>query len=230
MATAKQIAANRRNAQKSCGPTSIAGKQKVSQNRLVHALRGRFQVLEEVEKQEHYDALLNGLLKDEQPVGRAEIELVHKMAQHTWLALRALRMQENCFVPQPRTPEQIENGETPMGIVRDLESYVRYHGAHDRAYQRASKELRERRKEKLKAEIGFERQKLAQAEEIRRAEKHPVALAIANLKKQRLEMKFGQQLADALAHALPPNFDPSARNSAFPAAAPRRNPPISNTD
>ncbi len=211
MATAKQIAANRRNAQKSCGPTSIAGKQKVSQNRLVHGLRGKFQVLAEVERQEQYDGLLNELLEDEQPVGRAEIELVHKMAQHTWLARRALRMQDNCFVPQPKTPEQINNGEIPIGIAADLEAYVRYHAAHDRAYQRASKELRDRKKQRLKAEIGFERQKREQAEEIRKAEKHRVALAIATLNKQRLEMKFAQELADAL----PPNFDPSALNAAF---------------
>ena len=68
MATAKQIAANRRNSKKSCGPTSIPGKETVSQNRLRHGLCGKFQVLEGVEKQEHYDALLNQLMGDEQPV------------------------------------------------------------------------------------------------------------------------------------------------------------------
>ena len=68
MATAKQIAANRLNAKSSTGPTSDAGRAKVSQNRLRHGLCGRFQVLEGVEKQEQYDALLNQLMEDEQPV------------------------------------------------------------------------------------------------------------------------------------------------------------------
>ena len=219
MATAKQILSNRRNAKKSLGPTTDAGRAKVSQNRLRHGLCGKFQVLEEVEKQEHYDALLNQLMKDEQPVGQAEIELVVKMAEHTWLSKRALRMQSYCFIPQPRTPEQEKSGETPIGIHVELNNSIRYHTAHDRAYQRASKELRDRRKERLKAEIGFEQKKRAEAEETRKTEKHKIAIAIANLKKQRLERKFGQELADSL----PPNFDLSTLPPSLFGAAPRVN-------
>jgi cytosine/adenosine deaminase-related metal-dependent hydrolase len=89
MATAKQIAANRRNAQKSCGPKSAETKAKVSQNARKHGLCAHFHVLEGVERQEDFDAFLNQLIEDEQPVGQAEIELVVKMAEHTWLAKRA---------------------------------------------------------------------------------------------------------------------------------------------
>ena len=105
----------------------------------------------------------------------------------------------------------MKNGDVPMGIAAALDDYIRYHTSHGRAYQRASKELLERRKQKLKDEIGFERQKQQQAEEIRKTEKHKVAMAIANLKKQRLELKFGHELADSL----PPDFDISALNSLF---------------
>jgi hypothetical protein len=45
----------------------------------------------------------------------------------------------------------------------DLERYGRYQAFHDRAYQCASKERQERRKQRLKVEIGFESQKCAQA-------------------------------------------------------------------
>ena len=53
-----------------------------------------------------------------------------------------------------------------------IQLYMRYHTTHDRAYQRASKELRERQKERRLAEIGFAREKRAQAEEARRVEVH----------------------------------------------------------
>ena len=116
MATPKQIAANRRNAQKSTGPKSVETKAKVAQNGVKHGLCAKFRVLEEVEKQENYDAFLNQLIEDEQPVGQAEIELVVKMAEHTWLAKRALRMQNSCFAPEPKTPEEAKIGAIPVSL------------------------------------------------------------------------------------------------------------------
>ncbi|HEX7361246.1 MAG TPA: hypothetical protein VF283_12215, partial [Bryobacteraceae bacterium] len=97
--------------------------------------------------------------------------------------------------------------------VQPLELYMRYHAAHDRAYQRASAELQKRKKARLLAEIGFASQKRAQAEESRKAEKHAVQIATANLRKQREEMKLG----DAIAKMLPPDFDLSSLDQAFPA-------------
>jgi hypothetical protein len=88
MPTAKQIQANRRNAQKSTGPTSRAGRATVSQNSVRHGLAGSFRVLP-CESQDMYDQFLNQLIEDEKPVGLAEVELVKKMAEHTWLAKRA---------------------------------------------------------------------------------------------------------------------------------------------
>jgi hypothetical protein len=217
MATAAQIAANRRNAQKSCGPKSAETKAKVAQNSVKHTLCARFRVLDEVEKQENFDAFLNQLMEDEQPVGQAEIELVVKMAEHTWLAKRALRMQNECFSPVPKTPEQEKNGDIPVAVDFQLEAYVRYHAAQDRAYQRASAELQKRKKARQLAEIGFASQKRAQAEESRKAEKHAVQIATANLRKQREEMKLG----DALAKMLPPDFDLSSPDLPFSAAMDR---------
>ena len=202
MPTAKQIAANRRNAQKSCGPKSVETKAKVAQNGVKHGLCARFRVLEEVEKQENFYMFLNKLIEDEQPVGQAEIELVVKMAEHTWLSKRALRLQNNCFALQPKTPEQAKNSQTPVAVeITYLNHYVRYHAAHDRAYQRASAELQKRKKARQLAEIGFASQKRAEAEESRRAEKHSI------------------YMANALAKLLPPNSDPSTLNPPFSAAS-----------
>jgi hypothetical protein len=217
VATPKQVAANRRNAQKSTGPKSAEGKEKVAQNRTIHGLCGQFQVLQEVESQEQFDTFLNQLIADEQPVGQAEIELVVKMAEHTWLGKRALRMQGNSFIHMPKTPEQVKSGEIPVGIDSGLETFVRYHAAQDRAYQRASVELQKRKKERRLAEIGFESQRRAQAEEIRKMEKHAAGTALAKIRKQREEMK----MADELTKILPPDFDISAVNSLFSTSAPQ---------
>ncbi|MGH9619186.1 MAG: hypothetical protein ACRD45_05660 [Bryobacteraceae bacterium] len=214
MATAKQIAANRRNSEKSTGPKSVETKAKVAQNGTKHGLCAKFRVLKEVEKQENYDNFLNKLIEDEQPVGQAEIELVVKMAEHTWLAKRALRLQDSCFALEPKTPGEAKSGGIPVSLdPRELECYVRYHAAQDRAYQRASAEFQKRKKARQLAEIGFasqERKRVeearAEAEESRKAERHAVHIATANLRKQREEMKLG----DAIAKMLPPGFDVSS--------------------
>ncbi len=142
------------------------------------------------------DAFLHQLMEDEQPAGQAEIELVVKMAEHTWLAKRALRLQNNCFTLDPKTPEHTSNGEIPIGVDYHLERYVRYHAAHDRAYQRASAELQKRKKLRQLAEIGFASQKRKrmeearlQAGELRRTEKHAVHMATALLRKEREDLR-----------------------------------------
>ena len=183
--------ANRANAQKSTGPVTSEGKAKVAQNRTVHGLTGAFRVLEG-EDQALYDALLDLLMLDEQPVGIAEVELVKKMAEHTWLRERASRFQEACFVVMPRTPEQCANVEAEMAVRPELERYLRYQAHHDRAYARASAELLKRRKERRDLEIGFESQQRAQAQEQRREntenrrfERHQIAVAIDSTRLER---------------------------------------------
>ncbi|HEX4748445.1 MAG TPA: hypothetical protein VH302_02790, partial [Bryobacteraceae bacterium] len=75
MATPKQIAANRRNSQKSTGPRTSEGKAVSSQNRRIHGLLGRFEVFG-AEEQLEYDVFLDGLIDDQKPVGLLETELV----------------------------------------------------------------------------------------------------------------------------------------------------------
>ena len=171
MKSKRQLAANRANAKKSSGPRTEAGREKVAQNATKHGLSGgNFQVLS-CENQDEYNALFERFLQAEKPVGDVERELVVKMARHTWLSERALRCQEGCFLVQPRTPEEKENRQHGIAVRADLEIYVRYQAAHDRAYQRASKELQERRKQRTKDEIGFVSQKRAEAQEARREAK-----------------------------------------------------------
>src|SRR6202451_1798354 len=96
MSTLKQIFANRRNAEKSCGAKTEAGKAAVSQNATFHGLTGRFKVIEG-ESQETFDNLFNQFMLDEQPVGSVEIELVRRMAEYTWCRQRSARLLDDCF-------------------------------------------------------------------------------------------------------------------------------------
>ncbi len=198
-----QLAANRANAQKSTGPTSPAGKEKVAQNRTLHGLTGRFQVLPN-EKQERFEELFNQFIQDEQPVGSVEIELVRKMAEHTWCARRASCLLEACFLVIAQTPEQLANSEAEMRVRPELERYERYQAHHDRAYARASAELIKRRNERRKAEIGFESQKRAEAQEKRRdakenrqVEQHKVAFAAAQKRLEAAELNVFLKTAAA---------------------------------
>ena len=49
------------------------------------------------EDENEYPALYEGLLKEHQPATETEQILVKKMAQHQWMADRALYQQANCF-------------------------------------------------------------------------------------------------------------------------------------
>ena len=114
-----------------------------------------------------------------------------------------------------------------------METAIRYHIMHDRAYQRAEKQLMERRKQRQSAEIGFERKKALEADEERKkaqaerdkqraehdkaeaqrkAEKHQTAQEIANLKKQLLEMRFAKDLVAQLSRTTP---SPAAQSRDF---------------
>jgi len=221
MATAKQIAANRRNSQKSTGPNSAEGKQATSQNNFRHGLRGKFRVLDDIENPYEYEAFLDRLIADEKPVGEAELCLVVKMAESTWLSKRAVRMQNLCFAREAGQDHKPTGGMAVSLDHKQLETCLRYQAAHDRAYARASSELQKRKKERRLAEIGFERQERkrneesrAQAEENRKFEKHAVAMKLVHARKQREEIK----LANLIADSLPPDFDPSSLNSLLSAA------------
>ncbi len=196
MSSELQCAANRANAQKSTGPTTTAGLEKVSRNALKHGLCGKFQVLP-TESQALYNALLEGFLRAEQPADEVERELVTKMARHTWLAERAIRCQDSCFIVLSASEEDEAARKDPTIIDLQLERFIRYHTAHDRAYQRASKELQERRKQRLKAENGFVSQQHKEAAEKRREKRsqqqdelHQVRHATAQINFQMKEQRY----------------------------------------
>ncbi len=188
MSTQAQIAANQANAQLSTGPVTSAGKAAAARNNFRHGLtpRSEFWVLP-CESQTDYLKLLAEFQQEHQPTTPTEETLVQAMAEHHWLRHRAMRLEEACF-------------DYTTGQIIDeckLALYLRYQTTHERAFHKALNDLLKLRAEKRKAEIGFERQRHAQANETRRQERH-------EMKKERhkweillAEVKVeGQQLRD----------------------------------
>ena len=83
IASAKQLTANRRNAQRSTGPRTKTGKLKSSQNSLRHGLTGHV-VLLSSEDPIQFEGLCEDLSQDLQPEGVVEQQLVDQIAICMW--------------------------------------------------------------------------------------------------------------------------------------------------
>jgi hypothetical protein len=95
MATRKQIAANRKNAQKSTGPRTPEGRAASSGNARRHGLTAHYSVIQ-AEDQDGFQRLLDAFCHDLQPSGAIEEDLVQQVAVAAW-RLRRLRNMESGF-------------------------------------------------------------------------------------------------------------------------------------
>ena len=96
MASDKQIAANRRNAQHSTGPQTPAAKAPVRSNALKHGLTSDNAVIEG-EDEEAFDELLNTFLDDLQPASPVETALVHQVVMAQWRLARCRALETGFF-------------------------------------------------------------------------------------------------------------------------------------
>jgi len=166
MSTFAQIAANRANSQLSTGPKTEIGKAAAARNNFCHGLApsSAFWVLPS-ECQSDFDNLLASFREEHQPATLTEEALVQAMAEHHWLRHRALKLEEACF---DFTTGQIID-------AQKLALYLRYQTVHERGFHKSLNELLKLRADRRKAEIGFERQEHARAEQTRKQEKHQMA-------------------------------------------------------
>jgi hypothetical protein len=79
--TEKAIAANQINGPKSNGPNDPIP---ANQHALKHGLASKYLAFQNEEEQQEFDALLNELVDEYQPVGRTGVELVNKVAVDFW--------------------------------------------------------------------------------------------------------------------------------------------------
>jgi hypothetical protein len=76
--------------QRATGPRTKLGKERSGRNSLKHGIFSRAAILQEDERWEQFDSLLQGLRKDLQPMGMLENMLVDKLASLMWRYRRML--------------------------------------------------------------------------------------------------------------------------------------------
>ena len=91
MATERQVEANRRNASRSTGPRTAAGKERSRYNALTHGLRARGLDLLPHEDPELFRDRIDAWFDDYRPMEEAEAELVRHAAVLSWKIDRAER-------------------------------------------------------------------------------------------------------------------------------------------
>ena len=91
MATQKQINANRQNAQKSTGPSTVKGKAAVSQNAVKHAIFADSIITGENEAD--YEAYHDEMFAELDAVGAVELMLAERVVNLSWRLKRAERVQ-----------------------------------------------------------------------------------------------------------------------------------------
>ena len=115
MTTEKQILANRKNAQKSTGPTTAQGKEKVSGNRITHGILSN-KLLLEGENPDDYQSLLEDLQAQLRPAGTLEQGLVEKIAVILWRQRRLVGA-ETATIELAMNPKRLASAvESGMGL------------------------------------------------------------------------------------------------------------------
>ena len=149
-----KLAANRENAKLSTGAKSPETRAISAQNHTVHGLarhqNGNFKILTS-EDATAFEKLSESLIAEHTPQTTTESILVNTMAQSSWLAERAQRLQDLCIDPD-------------TGAITDEKKfslYMRYQTTHTRAFHKCLNDLLKLRAEKRKAEFGFEAQRIA---------------------------------------------------------------------
>jgi len=129
MATAAQIAANRRNALKSTGPRTAAGKAASSRNALRHGLTARAAVVLDEDAQD-FDRFRAELLTALAPRDAREELLADAAADAAWRLRRSVRAEAAHFD---------RAGRLDLGLAqhRELMTLLRYEATANRAFHRA---------------------------------------------------------------------------------------------
>ena len=159
MATKKQISANRRNAKKSTGPKTAAGKAKSAQNATKHGLLARQLVLSDEDGAE-YEALRLSLIHELWPETPLEQLIVERIAAAQWRLARVPVIETELFAALRVNAMGRKEG-LGAAWARDagpsggaLARLARYETMLERSAARLLAELRRSQAERSKAERG----------------------------------------------------------------------------
>jgi hypothetical protein len=185
-ASSRKAESNRRNAQKSTGPRTANGKVNSSLNALKHGILASQSVITTMEGREHrgeFEALVDGLTADFQPVGTFEQLLVQDIAACFWRKRRLLRFESRSAFeardrrtfmlmqrfrghePQPAYSfdgrkadgdEVLDAAHLGLDIPSDADCMrvVRYEGTISRTLRAALAQLKTRQTERVKNRAG----------------------------------------------------------------------------
>ena len=137
MTSPKQRGANRRNAHRSTGPTSAAGKAIVAQNASKHGMAAAA-VIPGLERVEEWEAHRAGIIGALAPVGQLELGLAERVALSSWRLQRVARYERETIVLRQEGVEEefIQRSQLSFGRI-----------APDRAPQKVRAELQDRQEQ-----------------------------------------------------------------------------------
>ena len=126
MATRKQIRANRRNARKSTGPRSDAGKAASSANALSHGLTAARTVVLPEEEPEDFEQLRQGVIADLAPAGALQEALAQRIAVLLWRLDRVARLEAELFAHGhlAKQRDSLAQSETQALVSRGLAEHL----------------------------------------------------------------------------------------------------------
>ena len=126
MATRKQIRANRRNARKSTGPRSDAGKAASSANALSHGLTAARTVVLPEEEPEEFERLRQGVIADLAPAGALQEALAQRIAALLWRLDRIARLEAELFAHGhlAKQRDSLAQSETQALVARGLAEHL----------------------------------------------------------------------------------------------------------
>jgi hypothetical protein len=194
MATALQIAANRRNAKKSTGPRTAEGKKQASLSAVKHGMTAQTVVLPH-ESGTDYEEIRAALIKDYAPATTQELMLVDQIAIGYWRTIRARRFEVAMFDNQLRTKKH-EHGKDTKPNSRDdegcavilqvtdpndLKNYFRYDGTISRDYYRAIATLEKMQAARRREEDRQERKARQAAKDLDRIINNPDPDTVAEI-------------------------------------------------
>jgi len=152
MATEKQIEANKRNAQKSTGPTTEVGRAKSSRNALKHGLTAE-QVTIKGEDPKQFEAFRDDILESLRPQGAIEEQLAERIVLCWWRLRRVSRMEADIVAEEHRDADEFNASSILAGstrgagfvaaklIAEPFQNLSRYETTIERSLHRALHEL-----------------------------------------------------------------------------------------
>src|SRR6202030_3093174 len=157
MATEKQFAANRLNAQKSTGPKTPEGRAAVRLNGVTHGLTAETIVLKG-ESESDFTNLLSSLEAEHNPVSPTEEALVVQLAMATWRLRRLYHQEAGFYTCQLQSLVGMQKdlnlddagrmGHAAAWSESTLNMFNRQEGRLERTFYRALHELQRLRKER----------------------------------------------------------------------------------